>query len=256
MMFLLPILLLLGGTATIAGVLIASQDEDQPVPDHPPDLPSAPLGRTRWAGVNAILDELRKAATASMIPLGLLVGWIAHESGGLLEGWGSPRAKLTKYNERGFFQLMPDESKSLGLDHDRLSTDPQYSINAGLALIARYEGVVDRMAAATPGSALYFLLVKLVHTIGPGNAEKWVKEAQADGAMGSWQAFSSWALDHDSSLLHETKHSPKKWIPFLQKIYDTGRPFGFGSDSPQTVVGAELPYSDIIDPLDVLQAAG
>lgn len=251
-MIALPILLLLAGTATLAGLLIASRDVDRDIQDRPADLPNAPIGKTRWSGVNAILDELRKAASASGIPLGLLVGWIAKEAGGKLATHPQPGPGDTKYDERGYFQLMPDESKSLGLDHQRLSTDSQYSINAGLALISKYRGDVDKLHVAPDGSAYYWRLVKLAHSAGAGAMAKWVAAAKDAGAVGSWSAFETWAKDHDAQLLHETKHSPKKWLDFVDEVYAVGIPFGFGNDTQQTVVGGAFTFPDIVDPLDVL----
>lgn len=240
-------LLITGGA--LAALFLIFSASDGPVPVHEPDMPPAP-GSTRYKLVDAILDELRKAATTSGIPLGLLVGWIARESGGKL-------GEVTKLDERGYFQLMPAESKSLGLDHQRLSTDPVYSINAGLLLIGTYMKAVDALNVAQPGSTYYWRLVKLMHTMGSGATKTIVNAAKAAGVAGSWDSLEKYATANDSEFLHETKHSPLKWFPLVDAVYNVGAPFGFGAD--QTVVGAWGGngnggiYNDIVDPLNCLK---
>lgn len=240
-MILIPIVLVAAGLGTIA--YLATGDFDRPVPDHEPDAPAV-ADSTGYKLVDAILSELRKAAESSGIPLGLLVGWIAKESGGRL-------ADTTKYDERGYFQLMPDESKRLGLDHQRLSTDSVYSINGGLLLIGLYMKAVEALGVAKPGSAYFWKLVKLAHSMGSGAMKQVVQAAQAVGDASTWSALEQYAEDHDAEMLHLTKHSPAKWFPFVDKVYAVGAPFGFGD---VTVVGGEV-FSDIVDPLDCLQAA-
>lgn len=246
-----PILLI--GVGAAALFVLAFSKEDGPVPQHEPDLPPAP-GSTGYRKIDAILDELRKAAAASGIPLGLLVGWIAKESGGRIEE--APKAlKGERDRERGYFQLTPSESDKLGLDHARLSTDPVYSINAGLVLIGQYMKAVDALGTAVKGSTYYWLLVKLAHTMGVGAMDKIVAAARAAHQAGSWDKLEQYALDHDAELLSATKHSPKKWFPFVDKVYDVGKPFGFGSGDQTSVVGAMPAFTDIPDPLDCLQIA-
>jgi hypothetical protein len=242
---LVPILLILGGGAALLAFALSSSE--RPVPVNEPDLPPAP-GSTRYKRVDAILDLLKQAAGASGIPLGVLVGWIAKESGGKLAVHPQPGAGDTKLDERGLFQLMPAESKMLGFDHQRLSTDPVYSINAGLALIGHYMGEADKLGVAQHGSNYYWRLVKLLHTMGSGAVDKIIAAAKADGAVASWEALEEYATSHDAELLHATKHSPVKWFPFVDEVYATGAPFGFGAAT--TLVGASFP--DIIDPLDCL----
>ncbi len=238
---LFPLLLLGGGVAAM--VILATSSDDAPVPDHKPDLPPTP-GSTGYRLVDAILEDLRQAAASAGLPLGLLVAWIAKESGGRI-------GEVTKLDERGYFQLMPSESKRLGLDHQRLSTDKTYSINAGLALIGLYMGDVDRLGVARRGTSYYWQLVKLAHTMGTGAMKKIVSAAAAAGSAGSWHDLESYALSHDKELLAATKHSPAKWFPFVDAIYKTGAPFGFGGDA--TIVGATF-FNDIVDPLDCLSA--
>lgn len=240
-----PILLLAGGVGAL--ILVAASSADPPVPVHDPDLPPTP-GSTRYRRVDAILGELKQAAESSGIPLGLLIGWIAKESGGRLD-------EVTKLDERGYFQLMPAESAMLGLDHKRLSTDSTYSINAGLRLIAHYMVDVDKLGIAPKGSDYYWRLVKLAHTMGVGAMDKIVAAAQGAGDAKSWSDLETYALGHDKELLASTKHSPAKWFPFVDEIYDVGAPFGFGAS--MTIVGGGGPaFTDIPDPLDCLQGRG
>lgn len=253
MPILIPLILVAAGIAGI--VVLVTSGDDKPVPDNPPDLPAAPPGKTRWALVNKLLPQLQQAAQSSGVPLGLLVGWIAKESGGRL-------GETTKYDERGLFQLMPAESQALGVDHQRLSTDPVYSINGGLALIARYMGEAGKLGVAQKGTTYFWRLTKLLHTMGTGATKKIIEAAKAAGVAGSWESLRNYAVAHDSELLHTTKHSPAKWFPLVDAVFEVGAPFGVGTaDSSATMVagfgaGYTVPggtvYDDIPDPLDCL----
>ena len=143
---------------------------------------------------------------------------------------------------------MPDESKSLKLDHQRLSTDSAYSINAGLALIGRYMGSVDAFAVAPRGSSYYWRLVKMVHSMGTGQTKKVVDSAIAAGQASTWAQLEAY------SIANPPKKGPRpsKWFPFVDEVYKVGRPFGFGGEDPPAIVGAALAYNDIPDPLDCI----
>ncbi len=241
-----PLLLVGGGLATLAYIVMTSSDTP---PVHEPDMaldapppPGMPKS-TRYRLVDAILPQLKQAADSSRIPLGLLVGWIARESGGRL-------GETTKLDERGLFQLMPSESKALGLDHQKLSTDVVYSINGGLLLIAKYMRQADELGIAPKGSSYYWRVVKFLHTMGTGAVNKIIKAAKDAGQTGSWEALEKYAMDNNEKFLHETKHSPVKWCPLVDAVYQVGAPFGFGGD--QTMVVGASEYNDIPDVLDVL----
>jgi hypothetical protein len=261
---LIPLIAIASGVATVLTVALTGE---RTVPVHEPDTQAGPMpapapapGVAPVTGpfissgyklVNAILGELQKAAQSSGIPLGLLVGWIARESGGRI-------GEVTlKYDERGYFQLMPSESKALGIDHQRLSTDSNYSINAGLLLIGKYMKQADALGVAPHGSSYYWKLVKLLHTMGTGAVQKIVPMAQAAGRASSWAALEDFALTHNDEIYATVKHSPSKWFPLVDKVYAVGRPFGFGTDfgQPTAVVGGAgggLKYNDIPDPLTLL----
>lgn len=247
---LIPVILLLGaGVGVIVALTLASTD--RPVPVHEPDLPvstPAPAGFPKSTGyklVDKILPQLKAASESSGVPLGVLVGWVAKESGGKL-------GEVTRLDERGVFQLHPDESKALGLDHQRLSTDLTYSINGGLALIGKYMGQATKLDIAPKSSEFFWKLVKLAHTMGSGATAKIVAMAKTAGEAKTWKRLEDYALSHEKEIMHAVKHSPAKWFPFIDAIYRLGAPFGFGAGSQDTVVGGEI-FKDIVDPLDSLR---
>lgn len=194
-----------------------------PAPGAPPPAPAATPNKTGYKRVDAILGKLRDAANSSGIPLGLMVGWIAKESGGKL-------SDTTSLDERGYFQLMPAESKSIGVDHERLSTDSDYSIDAGVKLIQLYKAKVDALGIAPAGSSYFWRLVKLVHSMGAGQVKKIVTAAENDDSAGSWDD-----LEEDAQGMHITGPQPKKWFKFVDSVYAIGAPFGFGNASPASV---------------------
>lgn len=235
----MPILLIVGGVIAFAAAALWARGDT--VPNHQPDYVLTPTdsGKTGYRLVDALLPALRAASQASQIPLGVLVAWIAKESGGKL-------TSTTKYDERGLFQIMPAESKSLGIDHVRLSTDATYSINMGLVLIGKYMHEADALGIAPRGSSYYWRLVKLCHSMGTG-AVKWIVDhARANNAVGSWEDLERFALDHNAEILHVVKHAPAKWMSFCDEIYRLGAPFGFGTEQTHMVGG------DIPDVLDVI----
>jgi Transglycosylase SLT domain len=191
---------------------------DRTIKVIPPDETPTP-GKTGYKRIDAILGALKAAASAAGIPLGLMVGWIAKESGGKL-------SDTTSLDERGYFQLMPAESKSLGLDHQRLSTDSDYSIQAGVDIINYYRKSVDALGVASSGSSYYWRLVKLAHSMGAGQMKKVVNAANAAGSADSWSDLESFAEG-----MKINGPQPKKWFPFVDSVYQIGAPFGFGSES-------------------------
>lgn len=248
----IPLLLVAGGVAMWAMFITKEKDlVNKPVPQNEPDelvlpvIPGTMPITTGYKRVDAILDLLKKASESSKVPLGFLIGWIARESGGKLYD-------VSKLDERGYFQISVDESKSLGLDHKRLSIDPIYSINGGLMLIGKYIRNTDKLDIASKGTPYYWKVVKLGHTIGEGGVHRIVTDAKAAGQTVSWEALRSYATAAQNDEKYK-RLAPKKWFPLVDEIYATGKPFGFGS--LEAVVGAYPTgpvYNDIPDPLDII----
>jgi hypothetical protein len=218
------------GTGIVAGVAtiivkLLTDDVHTFKETSPPDISPPPPGKTGYKLVDAMLPKLETLASSNGIPLGLLIGWVVKESKGKLATKPQPGPGDTSMDERGYFQLSPDESKKLKLDHQRLSTDSDYSLQAGIDLIHEYEGTVQglNVPAATSYSAFYWLLVKLCHTVGTGQTKKWVQAALADGAAGSWSDFETYVRGKSWK-----GPQPKKWLDFMDELYAVGKPFGFG----------------------------
>jgi len=191
------------------------------------------MGVDRW--LPKLRPRLETLCLEHGVPLGVAVGWIQKESGGRL-------SETTSYDERGYFQLMPEESKDLGLDHARLSTDSDYSLEAGFTLIASYNrrvlkaashaSITDQRVRAfldTPhGTEYRFRLVKFFHSIGGGAAKAIFLDALIDQAADSWAALSIYAMERDDQYLHELKHRPSKWIGLVNEMFKIGEPYGIG----------------------------
>jgi hypothetical protein len=172
---------------------------------------------------------IENMCSAWRVPLGVVVGWIEVESGGRLR-------ETTSLGERGYFQLTPAESQDLGLQHARLSTDSLYSLSAGFKLIDYYRKIIARLLilrqpAIVSGSEYFWRLVKLAHTMGQGATSTILVDAFAAGQGSSWEALRQFALQNEAHYLQTLKHSPAKWFPFIDRMFQIGAPYGLDSSS-------------------------
>jgi len=147
------------------------------------------------SSVERLRDKVDTLAQRTGIPAEFMLAWISHESGG--------NVKDTTYlNERGLFQIMGahdgkpierTEAGSLGLseaDHQRLSTDLDFSLEQGGRLIQRYRGKAEATAKAHGlqwNDVDLWRLTKFFHT-GPAFVDQALKgfEAERGRAPASW----------------------------------------------------------------------
>jgi len=145
----------------------------------PPPVRRLACGPT---GLRQLLPLLRRYGAD--IPAEYLLGWITVESGGKL-------GDLTKICERGYFQVHPEESQDLKLDHDRLSTDPAYSVEGGIKLVRKYAAGVKSLAGQfnlNKDTDLFWGLVKLRHWI-PSAPVRILSQMRRDGvAVTDWNS--------------------------------------------------------------------
>lgn len=171
------------------------------------------------------LDHLRlkleQLCAFHAVPLGVAVGWIEVESGGRLQ-------EVTDLGERGYFQLSPEESRSLHVDHNRLSTDSDYSLESGFQLVSYYHKIACSMirnTAIDKGSEYAWRLTKFAHSIGAGAAAIIFGHSGAQ----TWMQFADYCAEHDVHYTAKLKHSPTRWTIFVDRMFDIGRPYGVES---------------------------
>jgi len=170
-----------------------------------------------WVGVMIPLLNRNRGE----IPLNFLLGWIAVESGGRI-------TEVTSLDERGYFQLHPDESKVLQLDHKRLSTDPEYSIQGGIKLIGRYGDRVKQLGFAQ-GTDLFWHLVKLVHWLPKGVQVTCAHMREHGFKPTTWDEFKQYMLANRLELLRRiggrtgTGWDPLRGVANVDKLFEWGK---------------------------------
>ena len=137
--------------------ILAGQASPRPAPAR-----AGGVGTPAWVHeLLPMLDKYRGATASTPIqyggelPLYFLLGWISVESGGKLEG-------PTSIGELGYFQVYPENSTKLGIDHARLRTDPDYSVWGGIRLV-RYLAAQARAKGFPDGTELLWRVTKWRH---------------------------------------------------------------------------------------------
>jgi hypothetical protein len=146
-------------------------------------------GLTRMARLLPLLEKYR-----GEIPLEFLLGWIDVESAGRVD-------VTTSLDERGFFQIHPAESHDRHFDHQRLTTDPDYSVQAGIENVRYYARLARQRFASIPaGSELFWRVVKLQHAMGSGLARKLLNALAATRAPLTWEAIRQFEVTRGPQL--------------------------------------------------------
>ncbi len=177
----------------------------------PPAVSKVPCGVASAAQLVPLLEKHR-----GDIPVALLMGWMEVESGRDL-------GSLTSICERGYFQLHPDESIRLGLDHDRVSTDAEYSVRGGIALVNLYRRTIDALSAkygVARGGDAYWRLVKLCHWI-PSAARTILAAMEAAKEPDrSWEGIRRFAAAHRDALEANIKRDPLDGIRSVDHTFE------------------------------------
>jgi hypothetical protein len=168
----------------------------------------------RWASLVPLLDRYR-----GEIPLEFLLGWIAVESDGRID-------VVTSLDERGFFQIHPAESKDARppLQHARLSTDPDYSVQAGIQLVRYYADLARRRFTWIPDrSELFWRVVKLQHAMGSPLARALLNQMRARGIETTWDAIKRYELTDGPKLHRLLATEPGRFGRNVDRVFERGR---------------------------------
>ena len=171
----------------------------------------------RYRLVASLLNQYR-----GEIPLDFLLGWVAVESAGRID------VVTARLDERGFFQIMPSESAMMKFDHARLTTDPEYSVWAGVQLVCFYANHVrTRYPWFAPGTELFWRVVKLQHAMGVGTAAALLTSMRRNNLPMTWEAIKRYEVT-DGPRLHRLLNpsDPGKRGRFgrnVDKVFELGR---------------------------------
>jgi len=180
------------------------------------------------------------------VPMPFLLGWIATESEGNLH------APATRLNERGYFQIHPDEwcylkpysqvdhcrksltpegaktaftDPALEREFEKLSTDQDYSLQTGIHYIENNERNIKGLKLGCDQTAnpdLFWRLVKLNHSTNYNSVELLVRDMKKDNvAPDSWKAISDYVRVPSNSqrLTKETHENLVAGIANVDKVF-------------------------------------
>jgi LAS superfamily LD-carboxypeptidase LdcB len=170
--------------------------------------------RQRFSALVPLLDRHR-----GDIPLDFLLGWIDVESNGRID-------VETSLRERGFFQIHPEESQDNRFDHERIGTDPEYSVQAGIALVRLYASLARKRFAWIPsGSELFWRVVKLQHAMGAGLTKQLFAAMQQRGMPPtSWEVIKAFEPTAGAQALHRLlRVEPGRFARNVDKVFARGR---------------------------------
>jgi carboxypeptidase C (cathepsin A)/outer membrane protein OmpA-like peptidoglycan-associated protein len=160
--------------------------------------------------LRAMINELDKYR--GTLPREFLLGWIAVESDGNLKS-------TTPLNELGYFQIMwqggeaKDQLHMTLEEFPRLATDPEYSIEKGVALAEAYrQYILKNYPTIADGSDLLWRLTKARHAAS-GVQKAALRKLQAASIPITWAAASnvmpSWMLDNIAhTMIYAAKLKP------------------------------------------------
>jgi len=129
-----------------------------------------------------------------IIPLSFILAWIKIESDGVITEVPKYAPGTKDLDERGYFQISIEESQKQGFQHQRLTYDPAYSVQAGIKLINYYANSVKALGVAD-ANPIFWRFVKLWHAAS-GIATYAVRFAKEKNLpLYDWEAFKKFILE-------------------------------------------------------------
>lgn len=152
----------------------------------------------------------------------MTLGWISVENQGRM---ACDRSIDDLGGECGYCQLDASEAAAVGTDGGTISRDPDASLQSCMDTMDRYGAKLVQLGV-TPGTDAYWLLVKLMHSIGAGGTPLLLAQAAGAGVdVNDWAAVSAYGYANDDSLSRMMGHQPgyvSHWIDVANEVYDKG----------------------------------
>lgn len=170
--------------------------------------------------------NIDNALSGSDVPEWLIYGWISVESGGKVSDNDTTAPQLG--GEQGLFQLSAEErSDTHYTDSNKILSDPDYSIAAGLALITYIRNNYIDPAGGDPSwGETYWMLIKYAHGAGEPSVRNQIQGYLADpnfspsatGNTPNWDDFSAYALTNPI----KTSDYTDEWLSNAERVRSTG----------------------------------
>jgi hypothetical protein len=198
--------------------VVHTSGEQRETDGLPPRPRLSAVERRRFQPLVALLNRHR-----GDIPLDFLLGWIAVESDGRLD-------TVTRLDERGYFQIHPDESRDRHFDHQRLTTDQEYSLRAGIENVRYYAGLARRrFPSIAPGSELFWRVVKLQHALGSPLTRRLLDGMTAAGIPLTWDEIRRYEISHGPQLHRLLRVQPLgRFARNVDAVFTRGRKLAAG----------------------------
>jgi hypothetical protein len=118
-----------------------------------------------------------------------------------------------------------EESRYHKLEHQRLTTDPDYSVRSGIHVVSFYAALARKRYPWIPdGSELFWRVVKLQHAMGSGLARGLLKAMRRHGVTPTtWEQIKAFETTAAAQRLHKLlRVKPGRFARNVDEVFADG----------------------------------